>query len=337
MRFPVTRAFRLIPVVARRYPRTLPLGRRVRTRAFNTFNRDALYDVTLKMSHGLERGPCTARPRNPGPPSLMRRPKPTATPDVEFTTTRAKSRQTYQALLPPRAATAYPFGSTLKHDVRVLIFLRIKNQGRDRSTIARKISQGRTRRSEATERNWPRLSEGRESFISRLIRNKELYVELSATIHEPFKNDEERYALPFSPVAFLFSLLQRRRIEENIPCLTRSKLFRFEERRRVEGSSKIRLFFARLSFQRRSVGATISRILLVALDTDRARVPLPSSVRGISRKKTRRTDEEGRVGDEERKEFLTKRRLSNKMLPSKVDRESPDKSTPSRRTANLCR
>lgn len=45
-------------------------------------------------------GPSLPQLRNPSGRSLIRRSKPTATPDVEFGITSTKSRQTYQLLVP---------------------------------------------------------------------------------------------------------------------------------------------------------------------------------------------------------------------------------------------
>lgn len=50
--------------------------------------------ASFKMSSGSERERVYSQHANPRKPSVMRRTKPTATVDVEFAITRAKSRQT---------------------------------------------------------------------------------------------------------------------------------------------------------------------------------------------------------------------------------------------------
>lgn len=50
--------------------------------------------ASFKMPGGSERERVYSQHTNPGEPPVMRRPKPTATADVEFAITGAKSRQT---------------------------------------------------------------------------------------------------------------------------------------------------------------------------------------------------------------------------------------------------
>lgn len=142
-----------------------------------------------------------------------------------------------------------------------------------------------------------------ECFISWLITNEELYVELRAMIHEPFRNDEGRYVLfPFCPPlahASAVFLRSSSGTEKNTARLT------FVERLRA---SRIRLFASLRVFPAPSSirRAGISRILLVAFDIDR----VLASLRTLGECKEGIRSRSG----ERRDVSLTRRRLSNKMF-----------------------
>lgn len=121
--------------------------------------------------------------------------------------------------------------------------------------------------------NWidSRVLGEREGLISQWITNKGFHVGFCAMIHQPFKNDEERYALYPTPLS---------RFE--VPSSIGGKSGREKGHGKGNRESRktpyarlkprIRLFFGRLSFSRPFVGAAISRALLTTFDIDRVRV-----------------------------------------------------------------